>query len=185
MPSEYRSEARVAGSPAATSGAMYSGVPTYRVADPSGVSVASPKSDSTRRPSPRRSTFSGLTSRWMMPASWMAPRPLVIASASCSRWSSVRSAALPLRRSSRSDPSASSITRKRSSPLVCRSNTRQTCAWFSARATRSSRVNSCISAGCAARSERSSFTATGTPASSSRARSTYPVAPWPISPSIR
>ncbi len=42
---------------------------------PDATALAMPKSISTTRPARVSMTFSGLTSRWTSPASWMAPRP--------------------------------------------------------------------------------------------------------------
>ena len=96
--------------PAACSGAMYSGVPMITLAPVrpppvSSVNFEIPKSISLTSMRPGsgscRNTFSGLRSRWMMPAACAAPSPIsasrMINTASCGSirpWLSSRSAKL-------------------------------------------------------------------------------------------
>ena len=81
IPIEYKSAAGVTGAMSTTSGAMYSGVPSRlgcRVSVDPYDSRAIPKSVSLRitsSPDASTSTFSGLTSRWIMPAACTAVAP--------------------------------------------------------------------------------------------------------------
>ena len=74
-PSENRSHAGPTSSPWTCSGAMYAGLPTsspVEVPQPSSAVAAIPKSVRTTRPPPHSCTLLGLTSRWTMPARWIA-----------------------------------------------------------------------------------------------------------------
>ena len=66
-PSAQTSDATLELPPRITSGAMYATVPPWTLVF-SPASVARPKSESTSRPSPMRSRFCGVRSRWTIPA---------------------------------------------------------------------------------------------------------------------
>ena len=67
-PSAQTSDAKLEDPPRQSSGAMYATVPPRTLVPLSCVSIARPKSDSTTRPSPIRSRFCGVRSRWTIPA---------------------------------------------------------------------------------------------------------------------
>ena len=101
---------------------------------------ATPKSPTRTRPSLPMSTFSGLKSRWMMPAACAAasPRPACANTASTSRHAWVR--VIQLRKV---PPSTRSMAKNRTSPTAPTSYTGTTLGWASwaiAWASRSSRA---------------------------------------------
>jgi len=148
-------------------------------------SMASPKSDSTSRPSLMRSTFCGVTSRWMIPTAWMAASPAHSARASSNRSASGRSLASGVSSSCRSPiPVASSMVMNQWPSAWPSSNTRQTLGCRIARATFTSRARRLIQLRSRARSGLRILSAIGSPSTRSQALNTWPLPPSPMLASI-